>query len=61
MKKYKVWRHYDTGVAVIVTAKNEDEAMEKAEEMIENMPPGEFNKQIYHNLQAGELDIMNNR
>lgn len=58
LKKYTVWTHYDTGIQQEVLAEDEDDALEKAEEIIEGGSKSkEFDRQILDNLQAGESDV----
>lgn len=55
--KFIVWIHYDTGVQLLVKAKNDEEAIEKSEQLLEEMDEKEFMRQIKHNLQQGEADV----
>jgi hypothetical protein len=58
MKRMRVWTHYDTGIEVVVNAKDDRDALEKAEFATSMMDDKKFNKQIADNLQAGDMDII---
>ena len=54
--KYIIWTHFDTGISQTIEAKNEDEAIEKAEENLESV---EFKSQLLSNLQKGKSESIN--
>ena len=57
-KKYRCWIHFDTGVEVIVEAKNRTEANDKIETAILALTARNFNRQILENLQMGDTDVL---
>jgi uncharacterized membrane protein len=51
--KFRVWTHYDTGIQQTIEARDEEEAINKAEENLERKS---FAKQLRDNLQQGETN-----
>jgi len=54
MPKYRYIQHVDTYVEVEVESNNQDEARDKAIEIMTNMPDEEYNQQLIANAEAGE-------
>lgn len=52
--KFKVWQHVDSYVEVEVDADDEEKALGLGQEMLTNMEPAEFSKQVIANAQMGE-------
>uniref|UniRef100_A0A6M3KLJ5 Uncharacterized protein n=1 Tax=viral metagenome TaxID=1070528 RepID=A0A6M3KLJ5_9ZZZZ len=53
--RYHIWQHIDTGIGLDVEADSEEEALKKAEEMLE---ANDYDKQILDNAQAGNPDVV---
>jgi len=58
LKKYELWQHIDTGFNIIITAKNEDEALSAAEDVIQQTDDEEIMKLIKKNFIMGELNVV---
>ena len=54
MPKYRYIQHVDTYAEVEVESNNQDEARDKAIEVMANMPDEEYNQQLIANAEAGE-------
>lgn len=54
LKTFRVWTHYDTGIGQTIEARDEEDAINKAQDNIER---GDFSKQILGNLVQGETNV----
>ena len=57
-KKYRCWIHFDTGVEVVVDAKDREDARDKVDAALGGLTARNFNRQISENLQMGDSDVL---